>query len=254
MSTIDPWELVDEWQLEEGPDGELEQDAQTWGEHTAETDKIVQQAVDNDLGFNKTNLPPYAFTPDFVPVIQPAISIEEANRLNYASLGTLTCVICGKSFETRGILRVCTPCWDELKTMPKVYLHLVDSEKYEQGVVTWDHGNIGSQPHDPEAIPIGIWGKYGMEGEKLTYWVSLCKPVEAIHDMMTQFQAAVSERAALFKAQIKYADKTIDETGTGYKPQYTKSVRRVSKPVATPAPIIEPELSAADKMKKFLGR
>jgi hypothetical protein len=210
----DPWQLVDEWQLEEGPDGEIEEST-------------------------------------FVPVIKPAIPIEEVNSLNDASLETLTCVICGKQFDTKGILRVCTPCWDELKTMPKVYLHLVDSEKYDQGVVTWDHGNIGSQPHDPSAVPIGIWGKYGAEGEKLTYWVSLCKPVEAIHDMMTQFQAAVSERAALFKAQIRYADNTLDNSGTGYK--FTKTVRRSAPTAPKPIPPVVP-VSAADKLKNFLGR
>jgi hypothetical protein len=213
-TTIDPWELGDAWQLEEGPDGEVEQSVQ---------------------------LPP------FIPVVQPAISAEEVARLNEPA--AIICILCGQSFETNGILRVCKTCWNGLITAPKVHLRLEGSEQFEQGVVTWDHGNIGSLPHDKDAVPIGIWGKYGMEGEKLTYWVSLCKPVEAIHDMMTQFSAALRDRQSLFNAQIKYSSTTIDNTGTGYK-KYSKSTR----PVVAPKPVVQPIVSAADKLRSFLGR
>jgi hypothetical protein len=210
---IDPWELSDPWQLEEGPDGEVNQIE-------------VEQTI--------------AKPQQIVPIIES---------------DTITCILCGTSFETKGLLRVCTPCWNGLISAPKVHLHLIDSDKYEQGVVTWDHGNIGGSPYDKDAVPIGVWGKYGMEGEKLSYWVSLCQPIEAIHDMMTQFQAAVSSNRALFNAQIKYGDRDIDNTGTGYKP-YSKSGRSKSAPKPAPQPYVPPAapISASDKLKNFLGR
>jgi hypothetical protein len=221
---IKAWILEDEWELEN---------------ETDDTGLTIMS------GFNQTNLPPYGFKPDFVPVAQSTFSAEEIARLSEPA--TIICGLCGKPFETQGILRICTPCWNNLATFPKVHLRLEESDKYEQGVVVWDHNSIGGEPFDKEAVPVGVWGKYGTEGTKLTFWVSLCKPIEAVHDMMTQFQAQVRDNRALFNAQLKYSSRKIDETGTGYKPQYSKS--RSKAPVVTP----QPELSAAEKMRKFLG-
>lgn len=226
---IKAWILEDEWELEN---------------ETDDTGLTIMS------GFNQDNPPVILYPPPFVPVIQPAISAEEVTRLNEPV--TLTCGLCGKPFETHGILRICTPCWYNLVSVPQVHLRLEESDKQEQGVVVWDHNSIGGRPFDKNAVPVGVWGKYGMEGEKLTYWVSLCKPIEAIHDMMTQFAAQIRENRALWNAQITYAPRTIDETGTGYKPQYSKSK---SKPRVTPvvAPP-QPPMSAADKLKNFLGK
>jgi hypothetical protein len=163
------------------------------------------------------------------------------------------CALCGGEVPGGGILRICTPCWNTLTNEPKVHLRLEGSDTANQGVVVWDHNSIGAEPHDKNPVAVGVWGKYGAEGTSLTYWVSLCKPIEAIHDMMTQFNAAIREQQSLFNAQIRYGATTIDNSGTGYKSTYTTKPRaRVVKHAEVSQP--EAPVSAADKLKNFLGR
>lgn len=137
-------------------------------------------------------------------------TLEERKRYQYdIDAPPRQCAICGE-FNITGVLRVCDACWKNLYTVPQVHLRLMDSDKYKAGVVVWDHNSIGSIPYDPNPVAVGVWGMYGMDGTNLTYWVSLCKPIEAIHDMMTQFTMHIREDNDKWTAEYS---KGVDSTG-----------------------------------------
>ena len=159
------------------------------------------------------------------------------------------CAICNIS-AVDGMLRVCNDCWNKLTCQPKVHLRLEDSDHQISGVVMWDHNSIGASPHDLNPIPVGIWGKYGVEGQPQTYWVSLCKPIEAIHDMMTQLYAHIRDDNVKWGATYS---KTIDTSGAtpGYS---TRRVHTVKEPEQPVEPAIDPAFdSLRAKIMKLRG-
>lgn len=136
------------------------------------------------------------------------------------------CAICNEN-EVEGIFRVCNDCVNTLKTLPKIHLRLAKSSTERSGVVLWEHNAIGAAPYDNNPEAVGIWGVYGSPPDKLEFWVSLCKPIEAIHDMMTQLYLKIDADTKAFMAEYPRRTNT-DGINT---PLRSRQVRKIPEPV-----------------------
>lgn len=83
--------------------------------------------------------------------------------------------------QTNADWLICLDCYSNLKSTPKTHLILLDSDKFEFGLVLWDKNNCGGSTVSPDALPVGTWGLYTDK----TVWISVSQPLDALIDMLT---------------------------------------------------------------------